>query len=100
MGSVKDFMVNHDVMRRFPRTTPSPVRLPAFGAISLLPLVARHVNFISRILPISTSSGSTPLVYHSIFLLPVNLAKEHVQQIGKSTLFLEQMELNLHRFSF
>jgi hypothetical protein len=54
MGSVEDFMPSHGVMRRFPHTMSSPVRFAVFAAISLLPLVARHVDFISPILLIST----------------------------------------------
>jgi hypothetical protein len=77
MGSIDDDISSHGVIRRFPRTIPSPVRFAAFAAICFLPLVARHVDFISPILPISisTSSGSGPIVYHSVFLWPFNWAK-------------------------
>jgi hypothetical protein len=56
MGSVEDFMPSHGVTWRFPSTVPSPVRFAAFAAISLLPLVARHVDFISPIFPTSIST--------------------------------------------
>jgi hypothetical protein len=56
MGSVEDFIPSHGVMRRFPRIMLLPVRFAAFAAISHFLLVARRVDFISPIFPISIST--------------------------------------------